>query len=1058
MNKIIFGLLLGLSFLQLTAQSELQILRYPSLSSDGSQVCFSYQGDIWVVSATGGMATRLTIHEAYEHSPQWSPDDSKIVFSSNRYGNDDLFTISSAGRDLNRLTYHSASDYSASWKNNQEILFSTRRDFAQIERESEYYMIGAQGGTPYRHLDVLGLDAAYSSDGQLMAFVRGACRMEREAYVGPANRNIWIYNPATGIYQRLTAFEGQDTAPDWGADGVLYYLSALTGKYNVYGQKIDAAGKAVGEAAMITNHLDEGVDYFDVSRDGSTIVYSQGSNIHIKKVGEVAAQKMNIQVTDDYRFDPEEYVTNSNRAEDLDLSPSEKYLAFAVRGEVFIKENDEDKKLSVAPAPHPSRERDVQWLNDSTVLFLSDRDGDFDLYKVNPKEGNNLFESFEWKVTQVLNTPAEEDYYKVSPDGSQIAVVTIDGHLSIIDVDSTGTMSMPRTMMKGWSLPEDISWSPDSKWIAYAQEDLDYNSEIFILKSDGSTQPVNVSMHPRGDTDPIWSPDGSKLGFLSIRNNGDIDVWFAWLRKDDWERTKSDWEDMDDDKGDKNENKLVQIDMDGIHERLTQVTQMPGNERNLLISKDGETFYFTTNGGGREGLTGDPEFKKVNWDGKDMETVLPDGNISQLQWDSKGKNIYYIKRGGMISKVPEDGKKATALPFSAKMKVDLQAERKQIFDEAWRTLRDRFYDPQFHGRDWNALRGQFESRAVAASTKQDFIYLFNQMLGQLNASHMGLRGQGDEDTQEIRTGRLGIEVKPHQQGLTVTRVVPGSPADKKQSQLQVGDIITAVNGSSVVNQNFYGLINQTVDERIQLSVNGSDGQRQVVIRPTNSMSTLLYDEWVNDRKKLINQYSNGRLGYIHIRGMNWPSFESFERELMASGYGKEGVVIDVRYNGGGWTTDMIMAVLNVRQHSYTVPRGASDDLKRDHLDYKEHYPYGERLPLSAWTKPSIALCNENSYSNAEIFSHAYKHLGHGSLVGMPTFGAVISTGGRSLQDGFFVRVPFRAWYVKATEQNMEHGPAVPDYVIDNLPDSRANNEDLQLQKSVEVLLSQIDGR
>ena len=186
--------------------------------------------------------------------------------------------------------------------------------------------------------------------------------------------------------------------------------------------------------------------------------------------------------------------------------------------------------------------------------------------------------------------------------------------------------------------------------------------------------------------------------------------------------------------------------------------------------------------------------------------------------------------------------------------------------------------------------------------------------------------------------------------------------------------------------------------------------------------------------------------------------DRFERELMASGYGKDGIVIDVRYNGGGWTTDMVMAVLNVRQHSYTVPRGATDDLQRDNAKYKNHYPYGERLPLSSLTKPSIALCNENSYSNAEIFSHAYKHLDHGSLVGAPTFGAVISTGGRGLQDGFFIRVPFRAWYVKATGENMEHGPAVPDYIIYNQPDSRAKGNDEQLQKSVDVLLGQIDGQ
>ena len=210
-------------------------------------------------------------------------------------------------------------------------------------------------------------------------------------------------------------------------------------------------------------------------------------------------------------------------------------------------------------------------------------------------------------------------------------------------------------------------------------------------------------------------------------------------------------------------------------------------------------------------------------------------------------------------------------------------------------------------------------------------------------------------------------------------------------------------------------------------------------------------------KKLTDQYSNGKLGYIHIQSMNWPSFERFERELTAAGDGKEGILIDVRYNGGGWTNDMLMAVLNVRQHAYTIPRGAAKSLPDENGRFKNFYPYGERLPLAAWTKPSIALCNESSYSNAEIFSHAFKHLGHGKLVGTPTFGAVISTGSQGLIDGSAVRMPFRGWYVKATGENMENGPAVPDFIVENAPDSKAKGEDEQLKKAVEVLLGEISG-
>ncbi|MFT4568671.1 MAG: tricorn protease [Saprospiraceae bacterium] len=1044
------------------AQDSAPLLRFPTLSPDGAQIAFAYQGDIWTAPIEGGTANRITIHEAYERTPRWSPDGSRIVFSSNRYGNYDVFTIDADGQNLQRLTYHSGSDESASWITDDEILFCTARNYIQVEREDEFYTISTNGNTPYRSHDAVGLNGRYSADGELMAFVRGNCKLAREAYRGPANRDVWIFNASKETYSKLTMDEGQDVMPTWGADYNLYFLSARDGRYNIYRWELDQNGISLGLPIAITNYKDEGIDYFDISRDGSQIIYSHSGKLYtLDSAAEASPVHVSVHVGSDYRFDPEEFKTYTKEASEFSLSPDEEHIAFTVRGEVYIKQNDEDKSRAVQPAPHTAREKNTEWLNDSTLLFLSDRGGDYDLYTVNAAEDEAIMDSYEWEVEQILNTPEDESYFKISPDKSQIAIVAVTGQLSIIDVDTMGVMSTPRMISSGWCTPYDLTWSPDSKWIAYSQEDLDFNEEVFIRKSDGTGEPANISMHPRGDDVPVWSPDGSKLGFRSIRNNGDADIWFVWLTKEDWERTLSDWdekgeeESKDKDKDDDEKEDLV-IDLEDIHERVVQVTSMTGGEADLQISADGEEFYFSVNNGTRTASRGKVELKKVKWNGEDLEQVLADGNISGLQFDKKGKNIYYLKRGGAITKASKDGKSPKTLGFNAKMTIDHKLERGQIFEEAWRTLRDRFYDPDFHGEDWSALHDTYKARALNASTRQDFMYYCNLMLGQLNSSHMGLFGSGDEDTQKQRTGRLGLEFKPVGQGVEITRVVQNSPGDKKQSKLEVGEIVTAVNGKAIGASNVYALLNEKVDERIQLTVQSPSGARKVVIRPSSSTRNLLYEEWVDNNEKLVEEHSGGRLGYIHIRGMNWSSFESFERELMASGYNKEGVVIDVRYNGGGWTTDMVMAVLNVRQHAYTVPRGASDDLKKNHTKFKEHYPYGERLPLSAWTKPSIAVCNQNSYSNAEIFSHAFKTLGHGALVGMPTFGAVISTGGKGLQDGFFVRVPFRGWYVKATESNMEHGPAVPDYIVENAPTEKAEGKDSQLQKSVDVLLGQID--
>lgn len=1061
----------------LIAQEDITLLRFPALNPDGSKIAFSYQGDIWTTDVNGGTARRLTIHESYESAPQWSPDGQSIVFKGNRYGNNDIFSIKANGSRPMRLTHHSTSDNAPVFDNQGNVLFTTRRNFIQVEREVEVHQVSANGGTPFRLLNTTGFNPKPSPSGRFITFIQGNCRIEREAYTGPANRNILVYDTQNKTYQTITNHDAQDVYADWGAnDQSLYFLSARNGRYNIYQTSIDDNGKPVGEPTAITNFTDEGIRYFDVSQNGQKIVFSRGMDIYTMDAQAGAVpKKIDVQVTEDYRFDPIEHKTYKKSARDYAISPNGKYLALEIRGEIFVTPNNKDRKRTTQITKNPARDQDMTWLNDSTLIFISDRNGTKDVFLAQSIDTatTDLFKTFKLATKALTNTTEDVTQIVLSPDRKKLVMVKGRGKMVVADISANGNLSNEITLLDSWDIPEGIAWSPDSKWLAYAYEDLNFNEEIYIHAADGKSEPHNVSMHPRGDYSPKWSADGSKLGFISIRNNGDADLWFVWLKKEDWEKTKVDWEESeydepekkdkkkkeDDDKDEKEEVESIQIDFDNIYQRIVQVTRLPGNEGDLAISKDGETFYFTTFNSGRAGSVGEPAFMKVKWDGSDLKTLSSNGRIYNITLDKAGKNLYYLKSGGTLAKFKADADKPKpeTLAFSAKMDIHHAAEREQVFEETWRSLNAGFYDPNFHGQSWTALRDKYKARALAASTAQDFRDMTNEMLGQLNASHMGLYGSSPEDTQEEKTGLLGIEVILQRNGVKITKVVPNSPASRAESTLNIGETITAVNGDPVTSDvNFYSLLEGTRNEKIMLNILGvNGGQKEVIIRPTNSLRRALYDEWVEERKALTEKYSNGKLGYLHIQGMNWPSFERFERELAASGYGKEGIVIDVRYNGGGWTTDMLMAVLNVRQHSYTVPRGAAADLNKENQKFKETYPYGERLPLSSWTKPSIALCNQNSYSNAEIFSHAFKTLDIGTLVGMPTFGAVISTGGQGLIDGSFVRMPFRAWYVKATGENMEHGPAVPDVLIENAPDSKAKGDDPQLKKSVEVLLNEM---
>ncbi len=1068
-----------------TASAESPFVRFPSLHPDGTQIAFCFQGDIWTVPVAGGEARRLTIHEGYDSLPMWSGDGTKIAFSSNRYGNDDIFVMPAAGGNPERVTYYSSGDLLSQWATDNTLLFTSSRIANGVEWDSEIFSVPATGGTPRHPLASLGYTPAMSPDKRFIAFVKGDCTTDNEDYHGSANTNIWLYDTKTGTYSALTDYDGNDFSPRWGDNRTLYYISSQSKRYNVFALTLDESGKVTGNS-QLTAFTDFGVRYFNVSANGRVLVMEQGTSIYSMNVTDKKTTPVPITIGADYRFDPQEQKTFTEKATGYAVSPNGKLTALVVRGEVFVKENNKDKSRAVNLSNHPYRDQQPVWLNDTALIFCSDRAGQEDLYLVTSadEKQNDIFKSLKHRIQPITHSELPETNPLMSPDGKKIAFLRGLGQLVVADISATGVLGTEKVLLNGWASPRDVCWSPDSQWLAYAMEDLDFNMDVFIQAADNSKAPVNVSMHPRPDQNPQWSPDGSKLGFISKRNYGSDDIWFVWLKKEDWEKTKLDWEETEEepetpatdpkatdkpakteqakkdqhkDNKEKEKIKPVIIDFENIHERLVQVTSLRGDEGNLVFSKDGKIVYYTA----KDPAAKEQDMYSCKWDGTEAKAVTTGGlNPTRVTLDKAGSYLYMVMPVGKLARIETKANKMESLPFVAKMMVDYAREKQQIYEEATRTLTYGFYDPGFHGQDWQKLIATYKNMVLKASTERDFRYLFNIMLGQLNASHMGLYIMDRGELQRQRTGLLGIDVEPLPQGVKVSHIVPGSPADRSGSKLAIGDIILSVDGALVTEQlDFNALLTDKANEQVLLEVKDPAGKiREVVIRPASTLQPLLYDEWVKERRHLTDDYSGGKLGYLHIQEMGWESFERFERELTAAGYGKEGIVIDVRYNGGGWTTDYLMAVLNVKQHAYTVPRGAANNLAAEHTKFSGHYPYGERLPFAAWTKPAITICNSCSYSNAEIFSHAFKTLGLGKLVGEPTFGAVISTDEKDLIDGSQVRLPYRAWYVKATGKNMEHGPAVPDFIVANPPDARAKDKDPQLQKAVEELLKEIQSK
>jgi len=1069
-------LCLTLSLTPVAAQDTDPFMRHPSVHPDGDRIAFSYQGDLWTVPVDGGTPERLTIHEAYEGDPRWGPEGTRVAFTSDRYGNDDLYVMSAAGSTPERLTYHSTGDALGGWTPEGELLFTTRRTYAQAEWSDEIYTVDGDGGTPDRRLDVVGSAPRMSPDGRFIAFERGYNDITKKGYEGPADRNVWVYDTENDTYTQVTTYAGNDHSPVWTGPRTLLYISEQSGTYNAHRLNLTDQGAADGAPEAVTTFEDDGVRSLSASRDGSVIAFERTTDVYVIENGG-EPRSLDVTVPADYRFSPTERMEMSNGLRDYAVSPNGEQVALVLRGELFLMQNETDEPRTTRLTEHAYRDRSVAWTNDSTLVFSSDRNGNqYDLYRLesaDPEHPGDLYAALQHRVERLTNTPEDERILAMAPDREHVAfrrgAMTSygEGQLLTAAVEE-GTLENETVLVEGWNAPTDVAWSPDSEWLAYSRNNLNFNSDIYIHAADGSAGPVNVSQHPRSDGSPVWSPDGSKLGFVSDRSGNDADIWFAWLQEEDWEKTERDWEAMEDEEAESTNGEEksdgdtpdVEIDLDNIHDRLERVTAMPGGEDDPVIAKDGETFYFVA---GEGGWTADYDTEvdlyQIQWDGSERKRVTEGGvSPSDVRLTPDRSQITFTHSGGQLARVPTTSNDLERLSFAASMTVDHEAERRQIFDEVGRALGEGFYDPNFHGDDWGALLDEYRPRALEASTTQDFRDVVNRMLGELNASHMGYYAGDRAETQDEETGRLGVELDPVANGVEVQRVVPRSPADREASTLREGDVITAVDGRSVVEaDNFYQLLEGTVKEKVLLSVTNPEGEKRTVrIRPTDDLGDELYREWVEERKRLVEEYSNGRLGYIHVEGMNWESFEHFERELYASAHDKEGLLIDVRYNGGGWTTDYLMTVLNVERHAYTVPRGATDNLQQNHTDFRAHYPFGERLPYAAWTKPVAALANENSYSNAEIFSHAFKNLDHGTLVGQPTFGAVISTGGTGLIDGSFVRMPFRGWYVYQTDENMEHGPARPDIQVENPPGIKAEGKDPQLRHAVESLLNEGD--
>jgi len=688
--------------------------------------------------------------------------------------------------------------------------------------------------------------------------------------------------------------------------------------------------------------------------------------------------------------------------------------------------------------------------------------------------GTRWADALRFDVEPLIATDAMEHRPTPSPDGRRLLFLRERGDVWLHDF-ATGQR---RLVLESWNEP-DVQWAPDGRHIIYEVADLDFNADIWLLDAlDPEAAPINITRHPDIDTSPRLSADGKVLAFLSDRGgeNWSYEVhmvpldhelegladyelarYFEDAAKAAKKRGPIDPPDLEaardaDDHADADDQPtaMAQAARDA-WKRIRRLTSV-GGARDLAITPGGERILFEAS------IDGDTALYSVDYRGRERKTVQP-GGVSGVSVARDGASVLFV-RGGQAGTAKPAGGSGTTLAIDATVRLDVAAEQEQKFRDAAAMLGRNFYHPTMKGLDWQALTERYMALARATRTNDEFHQVADMLFGELNGSHLGIWGGAETyDPPAIRTGYLGVDTRPVAGGYEVVRVLPDGPASLPGSRLAVGDVITAVNGQPLAGDGGVPAVDlreamaSTAGVETLLDVLPADPEdsRFVLIVPTGSgaEAALRYQADVADRRRTVEDLSGGRLGYLHIRGMNASSLRDFERDLYAAAAGRDGLLIDVRDNGGGWTTDILLASLTAPRHAYTVPRGADPTAVP-----QDAYPRDRRL-IYGYNRPIAVLCNQNSFSNAEIFSHAIKTTGRGPLVGETTFGGVISTGSYRLIDGTTVRRPFRGWYLP-DGTDMENNGAKPDVRVPLHPGDDAEGSDTQLRAAVAALLEGLD--
>ena len=897
----------------------IRLARDPELSADGSLLYFSYRGDLWRVASGGGRARRLTSNTSKERRPRVSPDGKQLAFSSDRTGSRQAFVMPLNGGQAKQLTFHTEGCEIQQWyPDGESLLVLGNRDHFWRHSQRFFRMTVGTRSSERAVFNAYGQEGSLSPDGSQLLFTREGERWWRKGYRGSRASQVWLYRFKNKKFRQLLKFDRGCREPLWKPDGSsFYYLHSDGRARNIWEYNL-----ADDTKRQITEFADDSALMLCQSADGSTLVFRHLFDFYRLRPGmDPRPTRIKIRDISDDATDDMERQTLST-ASSVSFSASGLEIAFVSGGDVWVMDTELREPRQVTSTPGHEM-RPVFSPDGNSLFFVSSPDGQADVWKAERADpGKHWWQNTTFKLTALTDDAQSESQLALSPDGRWLAFVKERGDLWVLDTQN----GKARRLFASFLTPT-YDFSPDGRWLVYAMSDNDFNRDIWIAALDGSREPVNVSRHPDNEGNPVWSPDGKLIAFTGRRADDEVDIYYLWL---------TDENDHKDSRARKVEKAIakfqsktkagaaaskpqpagkpqppapkkpdqmaaVRIDFDGISQRLRRVAIADSSESNLFWSPTGNQLAFTAKIDGKQGT---------------YTIQIPDRLKPKLLSTTSGSSARWMKNnviGWLASGVPATLSATgseTKLPFVAYHSRGRSARFQAGFDLSWRTMRDWWYDDQFDNRNWDAIRRKYRDLAAQSYDVETFSTVVHLMLGELNGSHLGFRSgnsqPADPKAWKVTTAHLGVRFDTEFKGpgLKVQDVLANGPAAKHQSRLQIGDVILNIDGVAVDPQyDLTRILTGRMNRDVLLTVRSAqdEQQKQVVLRPISYSDArrLLYDKWLNDNRKRVEELSDGSMGYLHIQAMNWSSFLEFERELYAVGYGKQGLIIDVRENGGG---------------------------------------------------------------------------------------------------------------------------------------------------------------